>query len=84
MPPANSGHNGYWEWGPPPETLGPVIVVGYDDAAALDRFLFDCQPADRIDNAAGVENEERGAPVWACAGARGLLEELWPRLRLLG
>lgn len=23
LPPAYSGHNGYWEWGPPPDTRAP-------------------------------------------------------------
>ncbi len=83
LPRAYSGHNAYAEWGPPPETLGPVIVVGHHDPAVLDSF-WDCRLAARVDNRAGIDNEESGAPVWACAGTREAWRTLWPRLQRLG
>jgi hypothetical protein len=66
LPSAYSGHNAYAEWGPPPDTNGPVILVGEHAPALLDS-LFDCQLAAEVDNLGGIDNEERGAPVWACA-----------------
>jgi len=83
LPPAYSGHNGYWDWGPPPDTQGPVILVGLWGTGIFDRF-WDCQLAARIENRAGIDNEEAGAPVWACAGAPENWGPLWPRLQRLG
>ena len=83
LPPAYSGHNGYWEWGPPPDTQGPVILVGLWGTEVLDGF-WDCQLAARIENRAGVDNEEAGVPVWACAGGPENWATLWPRLQRLG
>jgi Dolichyl-phosphate-mannose-protein mannosyltransferase len=83
LPSAYSGHNAYAEWGPPPDTAGPVIVVGEHDPALLERF-FDCQLVAEVSNRAGVENEESGVPVWGCAGSLEGWQEVWPRLRRLG
>ena len=82
LPPAYSGHNGYWEWGPPPESRGPVVLVGYRNPRVLAAF-WDCQLAAKIENRAGVDNDENGAPIWACAGVREPWPWLWPRLRRL-
>lgn len=30
LPPAYSGHNNYWLWGPPPDDTAPVIIFGGD------------------------------------------------------
>ncbi len=83
LPSAYSGHNAYAEWGPPPDTNGPVILVGEHDPALLES-LFDCQLAAEVDNLAGIDNEERGAPVWACDASLESWQTLWPRLRRLG
>jgi hypothetical protein len=83
LPSAYSGHNAYAEWGPPPDTNGPVILVGEHAPALLDS-LFDCQLAAEVDNLGGIDNEERGAPVWACAAGLESWQTLWPRLRRLG
>src|SRR5205814_767925 len=58
LPPAYSGHNAFGYWGPPPDHAGTVITVG------LSRFQLShfrgCQLAARIDNSAGVNNDEPG------------------------
>ncbi|MEA2191607.1 MAG: hypothetical protein QOI73_1728 [Solirubrobacteraceae bacterium] len=82
LPPVFSGHNAYGDWGPPPARGRPVIAVGLT-AADLAR-LRGCRVAARIDNHAGVENEEQGRAVEVCAGPRRSWAAQWPGLRHLG
>ena len=83
LPHAYSGHNAYGDWGRPPDGSAPVIVVGYSPAAIAAR-LRGCEVAARIDNEAGVDNDEQGTPVLVCLGPRRPWSEEWPRLRRLG
>ena len=70
LPRAHSGHNAYGDWGPPPAVGGaPVIAVGLD-ARTIAAHLRDCRVVARIDNRAGVDNDERGRPLTVCAGPR--------------
>jgi 4-amino-4-deoxy-L-arabinose transferase-like glycosyltransferase len=79
---AYSGHNAFGYWGPPPDRPGPVVAVGLD-RTELGHFL-NCHVAARIDNSAGVDNDERGAQVERCSGTRGPWSRIWPDLRHLG
>jgi 4-amino-4-deoxy-L-arabinose transferase-like glycosyltransferase len=83
LPQAYSGHNAYGDWGPPPDRSGPVIAVGLRprDIAA---HLRDCRMAARIDDRAGVDNEEQGRAVMICRGPRHPWSTEWPKLRHLG
>ncbi|CAI9411456.1 ArnT family glycosyltransferase [Nocardioides sp. T2.26MG-1] len=75
--PVYSGHNGYREWGPPPASAAPVIVVGWRDPTAD----FDgCTRAATLDNDADAPNEEQGLPVWRCSSVRGSWTERWGEL----
>jgi Dolichyl-phosphate-mannose-protein mannosyltransferase len=82
-PPAYSGHNAYWDWGPPPDDAAPVIAVGLRPGE-LDRDLRGCSLAAEIDNGNGVDNDEQGAPVVVCERPRRPWPELWPGFRALG
>jgi hypothetical protein len=81
---AYSGHNGYWDWGMPPGSRAPVIVVGFVRRPRVERRFRDCAVRARIDAPGGVENDEDGMPVWRCTGVRRPWRELWPGLRHLG
>jgi Dolichyl-phosphate-mannose-protein mannosyltransferase len=83
LAPAHSGHNAYWEWGPPPTEAGTLIVVGLDEGD-LRRWFGDVELAARIDNGVGVENDEQGEAVWLVRDQRVPWPELWPRLREIG
>lgn len=83
LPRAYSGHNAYGEWGPPPAYAVPVVAVGFRPEDARPH-LRHCAVAARIDNEAGVDNEERGAYVLVCRGARRAWSREWSRLRHLG
>lgn len=79
--PVFSGHNGYGDWGPPPDALtGPVVVLGFTTPPP---WLEGCETAGVHRNAAGLENEEHGRPVLVCAGPAQPWSEIWPRVRHL-
>ncbi|WNB86050.1 glycosyltransferase family 39 protein [Cellulomonas sp. ATA003] len=79
--PVHSGHNGYADWGPPPDTLaGPVVLVGYRQVPS---WLTGCRTVDTIDNGAGVDNEEQGAPVRVCDGPTEPWSTVWSQVRRL-
>jgi 4-amino-4-deoxy-L-arabinose transferase-like glycosyltransferase len=94
LPPARSGHNAYGDWGPPPDDSAPVIAIGYDrrdspvspsgGSGELNRHLSGCRAVARIDNKAGVDNQEQGRSVFLCDGPRRPWSELWPKLRHVG
>ena len=82
LPKPFSGHNAYWEWGPPQDGPAPVIAVGLspEDLA----LLRGCHLADRIEFNPSVENEAQGTGVLFCRGPRYPWSEIWPELRRLG
>ncbi len=83
LPPAFSGHNGYWYWGPPPATADTVVAVGFS-RDFLEESFGDVRLATRLDNHLRVANDEQGAPVWVCSLPRDGWPTLWPRFRSLG
>ncbi|MGV9614957.1 glycosyltransferase family 39 protein [Nocardia xishanensis] len=83
LPTPHSGHNAYWWWGPPPDTATEVLTVGIerDELAELCAVV---EPAGRIDNGLGIDNDEQGEPLFVCRGPRVPWHELWPRAKHLG
>ena len=79
LPGAYSGHNAYWDWGPPPDGGAPVIAIGVEP-----RRLRDCAVTGHIDNDPGVENDEQGTNVLVCRGPRRAWSTEWQELRHLG
>jgi hypothetical protein len=82
MPPVYSGHNSYWEWGPPPEVDGPVILVGWHGTYLPPGFR-DCRLVGAVDNGVRVENEDQGDAIQVCGGRTGTWAEMWPHARHL-
>jgi hypothetical protein len=82
LPPAYSGHNSYADWGPPPESAGPVVAVGFDEPT-LRRWFGTVELAARLDNGIGLATLEQGQPVWVCADRRVPWSAIWPQLRRL-
>ncbi len=79
--PVHSGHNGYWDWGPPSEEMRHTVVVGMDPSPW--RVLGDCALVGRVDNGVDLDNEEQGASVWVCRDRLMAWSEIWPELRHL-
>ncbi|MFB9630185.1 glycosyltransferase family 39 protein [Nonomuraea helvata] len=79
VPRVYSGHNQLWEYGPPPETATTVILVNFGPRG-LAQF-GSCEEKARIDNGAGVDNEEQGLPVYLCRGPKQPWSTMWPMWR---
>jgi hypothetical protein len=75
--PVYSGHNGWGDWGPPPDDAGPVVVVGYRSPAS---DFIGCRRAGTVPTVDGADNDEDGGPIWVCQGPRRPWSQLWPRL----
>jgi 4-amino-4-deoxy-L-arabinose transferase-like glycosyltransferase len=71
-----SGHNSFWLFGRPAPDDATVVVVGYRRPWLAQRF-DSVTPARRLDNGAGIDNEEQGTPVWICRGLRGSWASTW-------
>ncbi len=83
LPHAHSGHNAYGDWGPPPDGSAPVIAVGFGPHE-IGTNLRGCTLAARIENRAGIENDEEGNAVLVCRGPRHRWSREWPKLSHLG
>ena len=74
--PVYSGHNGFQEWGPPPQSAGPVVVVSQGSSDGFSGCTLEA----RLANDAGADGEEVGAGVWLCDGPVGGWRAAWRRL----
>jgi hypothetical protein len=75
LPPALSGHNNYWLWGPRGYT-GEVMIVLGEPRADLERSFASVTLADSV-RCEHCMPYERGRPVWICRGMRVPLREAW-------
>jgi len=80
LPPAYSGHNNFWLWGPPHEPRGVTIAVNFS-AAQLQPFFVSVRKVTTFTNGLGVQNDEQGAPIYVCSGQRESWAAMWPALR---
>jgi hypothetical protein len=81
LPQPVSGHNTYWLWeGSGVETMGPIIGVGYVDAA-LRRICRDVERVGTVTNTAGLENDEYGTALWLCTEPFASLASIWDDVR---
>jgi hypothetical protein len=83
LPPVYSGHNAYWDWGPPPADRTVVVHVGDWRPADWSRFFVGCRDAAHIDNKLGIQNSEQGVAVSVCTGLRAPWASMWPALRTI-
>ena len=82
VPQPASGHNNYWNWGPPAHDPDVVIAIGADHAQ-LDAAFTSVRRIATVHSPAGVHNLEDGTPIWLARGHRERWSELWPRFRRL-
>ena len=83
LPPVYSGHNAYWDWGPPPADRTVVVHVGDWRPADWSQFFVGCHDVAHIDNGLGIQNGEQGVAVTVCTGPRASWTTLWPGLRTI-
>lgn len=79
LPPASSGHNNYWLWGPP-SPHGPIIGVG-GVGGTLRSICPGLRQVGEITNPWDVENEELGLPLWLCLDPVRQLADIWPDVK---
>jgi hypothetical protein len=84
LPPAVSGQNNEWWWGPgrPDATTVIAVAPGHEDYAAyLAQYFTSVRTVATLSNPAGVHNVEWGGHVYLCTGLISPWGRLWPRLR---
>ena len=70
MPAVCSGHNGFWFWGPPPESATDAIVIGKISLGELATGYTHCEVAGTVETPPGVDNDLSGTPIYRCDGLR--------------
>ena len=79
LPPAVSGHNNYWLWGPP-GPHGTIIAVG-PLQGLMDAVCPTFVVATHISNPWDVDNEENGYPILLCREPSRQLRDVWDDVR---
>ena len=83
LPQAYSGQNAFGDWGLPPDPSGPVIAIGFRPGS-IETYLNGCRVAAHVENAAGIDNDERRRAVLICSGPVRPWSQEWASLRHLG
>jgi hypothetical protein len=78
LPPAISGHQTYWFWGPGDWKGERAIVLQYD-REDVEESCLSVEQVGTHSHPWGME-EENG-PIWLCRGLKMSVAELWPRLK---
>jgi hypothetical protein len=79
IPAVYSGHNGFWFWGPPPESATDAIVIGNFSPAELATGYAHCELAGTVQTPPGVDNDLTGTPIHRCTGLLQPWSVLWPQ-----
>lgn len=79
LPPAISGHNSYYLWGPG-ECTGEVVLVIGDEGERLEELFAEVELGAVFDCTDCMPYED-GRPVWVCRGLEMPVEELWPQVK---
>jgi len=79
LPPAISGHNNYWLWGPGWATGDVVIAVGVP-ADDLRQSFTTVEQADTIVSKYAMPSETN-LPVYVCRQLKRPVAEVWPQLK---
>ena len=79
LPPALSGHNQYWLWGPRGYDGSLIIHVGGDP----ERWRRGCASLEIVDKTDSpfAMPYENGRPIFICRNLRPSLTSLWDRLK---
>jgi 4-amino-4-deoxy-L-arabinose transferase-like glycosyltransferase len=83
LPPVYSGHNAYWNWGPPPSGLDVVVLVGDSFLTTGGQYFTGCHTVATIHNALSIPNQEEGQAIQVCTGLQASWAGIWPNLRHL-
>ncbi|CAM5784122.1 glycosyltransferase family 39 protein [Cellulomonas persica] len=70
-----SGHNGFGDWGPPPDDERAVVVTGFRQAPT---WMRGCVRLDPVDT--GADNEASQSPLFVCDGPTSTWADVWPQV----
>jgi len=79
LPPAISGHNNYWLWGPGDWNGEPLVIKG-GTVEALSRYYDSVEQVGTFDCDFCMPYEDE-APIFVCRGPKMSVEEAWTRLK---
>jgi hypothetical protein len=80
LPPAFSGANNFWYWGPPPARDRSAIAINVDPAL-LRRLFTTVRQVAVFHNGLGVSDDEQGAVIYRASGLRTSWAAAWPLVR---
>ncbi len=60
------------------------MIVDGNPEEQLRRWFGRVELADRVDNGFGLDNDERGTPVWIAGDRLAPWSRIWPEVRHLG
>jgi hypothetical protein len=80
LPPAYSGANNFWLWGPPPATDTSAIAI-YVDPDLLRREFARVRQVATFSNGLGVSDDEQGVQVFVASGLRSPWRRAWTAFR---
>ena len=79
LPPAISGHNNYWLWGPRHYTGEVMIMLGWSRQDLEE--VFEVVGRVTVTRCSYCMPYENNNPIWLCRNMRRPLEEVWPELK---
>ena len=79
IPAVYSGHNGFWFWGPPPESATDAVVIGDFSPSDLATVYANCELAATVQTPPGVDNDLTGTPIHHCTGLRQPWPAVWAK-----
>jgi Dolichyl-phosphate-mannose-protein mannosyltransferase len=80
LPPAYSGANNFWLWGPPPGADWSAVAVNVDPVL-LHREFAHVRLVATFWNGLGVSDDEQGVQVYLASGLRSSWTQAWPAFR---
>jgi 4-amino-4-deoxy-L-arabinose transferase-like glycosyltransferase len=82
LPRSYSGHNGFYEWGRPPDSDTGALLIGYSGPHQAAPYFQGCRTLAHINDHVGLDNSQQGLPVMLCQPEHPW-SQLWPHLQLL-
>jgi hypothetical protein len=79
LPPAASGHNSYYMWGPPKRSGEVLIAIG-EKREDLEETYAEVRQVDETDEPYAMPFENHRA-IWICRGLKRPLRDVWPETR---
>ncbi|HTV59840.1 MAG TPA: glycosyltransferase family 39 protein [Verrucomicrobiae bacterium] len=81
LPPAISGHNSYYDWGPRNYSGDCVILFG-ERSTELTQYFREVERVGTVSNPHSMPSE-RNVPIYLCHKPIAPLAELWPHFRMI-